>query len=1686
MDETHLSAALDAIDQNWFVNTTRRARWMDLLGDYAGTELFLISGESLLKTVLDDALLALGHAGDLSFQILHAYYLLENALLEFTSRNANFEIVFWQSERHSTIHTGASALVVTSRALARALLFQHLQKLDVVFRLFSDTRDPSWLQYEEERRPMFVMLHDGGVGDGKDVDRRTLLQRMTMLDLVDRGLSIAFLNGVEFRDSKVLTFVYHGDHRSSDHQGFADALCIAKGARKELDEALRDQFESSLALNALNPPMSVPLHAQTVFLARIRNKLEDSDLVRELLFVFLTHVVLLPSLPLSDRAQPIHHLHSHVQTYLLDTFLPAVFSVLAVAPLEVDGRVFAALLAYIVSNPTKCISEIVPGIEEFAAQWSLSMPVFRVLQRYATSICDEKLDVPHPVYEVLPFHHPALDTLPLVDDPSSMDTRDAPSSVYSDAKHWHNDQSILPRYLGGQDRPVLSAWEKQRRNRGNQLFMVTLQRTAETLTGALGTGLRKISIAPVKDLPQVRHAQPMFVTQKAKQQKKSKKELLREEIQQKKLETRNDSSGLWWKERLVELKELSLNEQAAKFALLLRNPRSAEPMLGLEMHLFMLDLTIRRWKESPSSHDDFALNMLKCIKNMLDLGLLNPTATGILEEVFEGLGFKDYAPAMLSTSLDDRLLADKPISFDFVRLFSRRHDCQPKLPSMAIRENPIIWQLRVFGDYMDRSMDSSVDARVSFWPDAWQKRVLDCIDEGHSILVIAPTSAGKTFISYYAMEKVLRGSNDGILVYVAPTKALVSQVAAEVYARYEKSVDGMNLWAIHTRDYRINDPLRCQILVTVPEILATLLLSPPLARVWIPRMKSIILDEIHSIGQQEGGTVWEQIILMAPCPIIGLSATVGSPEGFSQWLASVQKQHGFRYSEIIHPHRYSHLRKFFYDLQGQTVAFNGLDVHTDTGRARFLHPISLIPYGTWKITEDLALEARDTLSLYRELERSEIPGHEELHPVVFFKGASRLLVQRDIIRYEQALKRKLEECVLPDRDRTLAITCGLMDEHVRLQLQSAPSKEAYQRNVMILLSDLHVRGELPVILFSFDRTECERIARSILETLERAESLWRATSPVWAQDVKRFESWKAGEAARRRKADAAAARKSKVKSRRPDQGNSGGDERDQGPSYNPGSTFDPNEPSRQFTFADVTRYSRQDLAEDIERLTWRASVPGWALAALKRGVGVHHAGMNKKYRSVIESLFRRGYIRVMIATGTLALGINAPAKTTVFCGDSPYLTALMVNSPLDNAVSNSISLQYRQCAGRAGRRGFDLRGNVVFYGLPLDRVQRMVLSKIPPLGGNFPLTSTLCLRLLSMLSGSNNADSAVAAVDSILKLPRISFVSDIGRDQVLHHMRFSIEYLRRMGLVDCRGQPSQLFSLTAHLYYHEPSNFALVALLNSGVLEGVCAQHSLESAKHDLVLVLAHLFGRRYLSRSSLPAIEKLVKKYPSQVVLPPLPHAVRTVLVQHDLLIRDIFRGYAAACASQLGPRDSVLPFSNTAFAGHGGECTPFQAYLRKTAITVSARSLFVATSGHTDSSFSDTAELTRSARHGLHLNNNAVPSMGHLAADGEHALNAYLLDFYVHGQKRALVDGNGIREGDLWQLLQDFSLTLATIRASLSGTDDEVFGVDAAEVEDGEGEGVGSVGENSNSVLAVMSAVKEEFDEKFKNIWA
>jgi superfamily II RNA helicase len=154
---------------------------------------------------------------------------------------------------------------------------------------------------------------------------------------------------------------------------------------------------------------------------------------------------------------------------------------------------------------------------------------------------------------------------------------------------------------------------------------------------------------------------------------------------------------------------------------------------------------------------------------------------------------------------------------------------------------------------------------VQFKPDAWQVKLLNIVDAEESALICAPTSSGKTFVCFYAMESILRLDSNSVIVYIAPTKALVNQVDAEISARFSKQYakGRNNISGVFTRDYRKNI-YDCQILVTVPQCFEILMLSMEDPH-WHKKVKYIIIDEVHMVGSI-GGEVWQRSILLANAP----------------------------------------------------------------------------------------------------------------------------------------------------------------------------------------------------------------------------------------------------------------------------------------------------------------------------------------------------------------------------------------------------------------------------------------------------------------------------------------------------------------------------------------------------------------------------------------------------------------------------------------------------------------------------------------------------------------------------------------------------------------------------------------------------------------------------------------------------
>ncbi|EIW78173.1 P-loop containing nucleoside triphosphate hydrolase protein [Coniophora puteana RWD-64-598 SS2] len=1698
--------ALEWLDVEWFSQASRRARWMDLLGDYAGTEPFVIDGDSIVQIVLDDPLLALAKVDDpTSFQLLHAIYSIERLINDFKKRGAVFDIVFWKDHKHLSIHSGAPDQEVASRALARQLLINHLRQLqDTTVHCFENIRDAKWKEYQSLAKPMFVMINDGGLPMSDDAwnARWVLVQRKVLAELLSNGISFALLKGCEFRDSKIISFVYEA--RGTER--WPKEINIAhKSAWAALTSAAL-KYPAQHLLKGYTPAQSLQPMLQNA--ARMYLDISRDSASVELLYAFFLHCGVTSDLSVFERAVRDQPFPVETQKTILQ-FYTTMFVVLEAVvsrtktSLDIDGRVFVSVLGFLVERGDSSIDDDFGPtastlVRNVFSSLDCGQPDFSRLRplRFLSQQPGRLDPDPEPL-DLLPFSNDVFDSeLAAVHvSTSNIDVEDMYSSsphysggtVFSDTHHWHaHRRALLPKHLGGEQAPRLEGWARKRQLRGDQIFMRQLQKQAGTLTGAQGYALQQITIPPVgtskrpKQAPAPKSASSTSQVAKEKQKGGSRKatmskaDKIRADNLAKKASEATSESTKWLDGVIRESESSAPTTSPEKRLQYLRDKerslRLQDPMTRTRFTVYELHLLFLQWIDNPArdsatTRDTYSVTIVRLLKDLRATGCSAPDVRDAVSASLGALGLsglKDALVPAVDIGEDEKEKGKRVLGFKFVKLVSSRTG-RPEHDFMSVREDAVVWQLRVFGEYMDRSMDSQPDRRVTFQPDAWQREVLDAIDEDKSLLVVAPTSAGKTFISYYAMERALRESDDGILVYVAPTKALVSQIAAEVYARFSKTMDSRSCWAIHTRDYRVHDPQNCQILITVPDVLAIMLLAPALARVWTPRLKRIIMDEIHTIGQQEGGSVWEQILLLAPCPIIGLSATIGEPERFNAWLESVQHAGGFEHKFVYHPHRYSHLRKFFYNLHGtKKVSFTSLDEHESTERMRFLHPISALDFGSRSIPSDLALEARDTLTLYRALQGcSDVSKEtlEQLRPEVFFAGKA-FLQQKDVICYEQSLKDVVVSLVSMSDPRDAVSPLQAVIKHLdddqlaamdRKLLNKQPKSEALIENLPYFVADLHAQNDLPAVFFNFERGGCVNLAKRLVKFLADKELKFREVDPGWIKKMAEWEAWRAGAKDRER-----AAARNKTKRVAVEDVSEASD----GFADDWKKKFNPSDPLRQFSLAGHSSYSMDDLRDDIKELTRRNSVPQWAIACLLRGVAVHHAGMNKHYRSLVEALYRKGFVRVMFATGTLALGINAPTKTSVFCGDSPFLTALM----------------YRQCAGRAGRRGYDLLGKVAFYGLSLDRVKRLILSRIPSLAAHFPITSTLVLRLFNLLEGSGHAPTAVHAIQRLFRLPRIAFASSSetmtgeGGNQLLHHLRFSIDYLRRGSLLDSTGRPLDLFGIAGQLYYTEPSNLALVALLRAGIIHRICKMKSRTDAKLSLVTLLAHLFGRRPLpGAAATEKFQEAIKKSASIVFLPPLEKAAAAALETHEEETLQVFSAYARAYAKQYSEQlgqDCELPFSRRRFEGNTESVgCAFRLSLRATAVSVTTRSAFVATSGHADT-FGSVQELARTTRSGVTLNEHAIPTFGDIIShtvqkggrkDGSHALNAYLLDFYKHGQEQALVTANGIRSGDLWYLLQDFDLTLKTIRGVLatlltkSATGGSELDFDALDFDDG-----------------------------------
>jgi ATP-dependent RNA helicase HelY len=165
---------------------------------------------------------------------------------------------------------------------------------------------------------------------------------------------------------------------------------------------------------------------------------------------------------------------------------------------------------------------------------------------------------------------------------------------------------------------------------------------------------------------------------------------------------------------------------------------------------------------------------------------------------------------------------------------------------------------------------------LDFLPDTFQTDALRSVEAGHSVVVTAPTGAGKTVVGEGAIAITLAGGKRSF--YTTPIKALSNQKFNDLADAWGKDMVGLL-----TGDNVINGD--APIVVMTTEVLRNMIYegSPALSTLGV-----VILDEVHYLADRSRGSVWEEIIihLDQDVAIVCLSATIANPEEFTDWIRS--------------------------------------------------------------------------------------------------------------------------------------------------------------------------------------------------------------------------------------------------------------------------------------------------------------------------------------------------------------------------------------------------------------------------------------------------------------------------------------------------------------------------------------------------------------------------------------------------------------------------------------------------------------------------------------------------------------------------------------------------------------------------------------------------------------------------------
>ena len=571
--------------------------------------------------------------------------------------------------------------------------------------------------------------------------------------------------------------------------------------------------------------------------------------------------------------------------------------------------------------------------------------------------------------------------------------------------------------------------------------------------------------------------------------------------------------------------------------------------------------------------------------------------------------------------------------------------------------------------------------------DDWQIDVINNVDNNISTIINAPTSAGKSVLSAYTTTK-------GKVLYIVPTDSLAWQTASYLTNIIGESIPILTI-TYQTSPNRydmINLLNKSSAIVGTADAILDFLPFIKLNFSWL------VLDEIHMIGKSEGQMMEPIIKLLNNTSVLALSATIDNIDELVGWFNNILSK---PIQKIICDKRFFNLQKYYYSDNKLNVIHplslvNLEDIKDRTILNKLLQPT---PPDIW----DFAMKLNDKIDL------------KELKPHNYFTIDKRIELNEANNYFN-----KLLLFVVDNYNEYNSIIDEIINnyKHDNINIDT-------NINLVELAFKLKDEHKTPTIIFQSNTLSCLNTVREFAKNIEDLEfnkypKLFNDRLKQSKQIKKNIKNIQPENIKHDKKATKQLM--GDIKLKKDEYGSSSVQIE---PEYD---TTLPSlqEPHEDFIFNHSQFFTENKIDEWLINLRKYFPNTGmfyhYIIKLLWRGIGVYAKGLPDPYLRLVQSLACQKQLAIVFSDQSLVFGISMPFRSVVLLNN---------NNDIDTML-------YHQMIGRAGRRGQDKEGHIIFAGYKWDMIKHLSLSKVPIVCGSTNILYTIHhANKISELSGTN-------------------------------------------------------------------------------------------------------------------------------------------------------------------------------------------------------------------------------------------------------------------------------------------------------------------------------------------------------------